>query len=134
MRRSIPFRLAARILLLLLGAAAIFQLVVLAGFIPVEMVWGGRLNSAEERTVGAIASLSILLLMIALVLARTGSFGARWSGPARWGLWTMCILFTLNTVGNLFALDARETLIFTPITAIAALLCARVALGDPAEA
>lgn len=125
--------MAARILLVLLGAAAIFQLVVLAGFIPVEMVWGGRLNSAEERTVGAIVSLTILLLMMAIVLARTDVFGTRWSGPARWGLWAMCLLFALNTVGNLFALDARETWIFTPITALAALLCARVALGDRAS-
>ena len=42
----------------------------------------------------------------------------------------MALLFALNTVGNLFALDLRETLIFTPITLLAALLAWRLAWGD----
>jgi hypothetical protein len=33
-------------------------------------------------------------------------------------------------VGNLFALDLRETLLFTPITLISAVLAARVAMGE----
>ena len=39
------------------------------------------------------------------------------------------VFFLLNTVGSLFALDLRETLIFTPITLPAALLAWRVAVG-----
>ncbi|MBX2971537.1 MAG: hypothetical protein KF797_00395 [Flavobacteriales bacterium] len=130
MRRLLSFPTAAKVLLSLLVAAALFQLVVLAGFIPVEMVWGGRLKNAEERTVGALVSLSILLAMIAIALARAGRFGTRWSSLARWGLWAMTVVFALNTVGNVFALDAREAWIFAPITAVTALLCARVAWGE----
>ncbi len=40
MRRLLPFSLSVKILLLLLVAAAVFQLVVLAGLVPKEMVWG----------------------------------------------------------------------------------------------
>jgi hypothetical protein len=42
----------------------------------------------------------------------------------------LLLLFSLNTVGNLFALDLRETLIFTPVTLLAAVLSWRLALGD----
>ena len=45
----------------------------------------------------------------------------------------MALLIALNTVGNLFALDMRETLIFTPITLLAAVLSWRLALGDAAK-
>jgi hypothetical protein len=45
----------------------------------------------------------------------------------------MALLFALNTVGNLFVLDLRETLIFTPITLLAAVLSWRLALGDAAK-
>jgi hypothetical protein len=45
-------------------------------------------------------------------------------------MWAVCALFALNTIGNLFALDLRETLIFTPITLISAVLAARVAMGE----
>lgn len=130
MRRLLPFRTAARALIALLGAACVFQLVVLAGFIPTEMVWGGRLANAVERTVGAIVSLSILILMISMVVLRLKSTSVRGQLIGRFGAWAMVFLFALNTVGNLFALDQREMLIFTPVTAIAALLAWRVAVGE----
>ena len=125
--RTIPFRTAAYILLGLFTAAVIFQLVVLVGFIPTEMVWGGRLQNEQERTVGALVSIAFLLLFTALVILRMRrpSFML-----GKWGMWTVCALFALNTVGNLFALDLRETLIFTPITLVSAVLAARVAMGE----
>jgi hypothetical protein len=43
----IPFRTAAITLLVLFAAVIVFPLVVLAGFIPTEMVWGGRLHNEE---------------------------------------------------------------------------------------
>ena len=68
--RTIPFRTAAYILVGLFIAAIIFQLVVLVGFIPTEVVWGGRLRTGEERTVGALVSIAFLLLFTALVILR----------------------------------------------------------------
>jgi hypothetical protein len=129
-RRLLPFRTAGWVLIALLGAACVFQLFVLAGFIPTEMVWGGRLANAEERTVGAIVSLSTLILMISAVALRLKATSPRGQMIGRYGAWAMVLLFALNTVGNLFALDQREMLIFTPVTAIAALLAWRVAFGE----
>ena len=128
--RRIPFHTAAYILLVLFSAAIVFQLVVLAGFIPTEMVWGGRLQNEQERTVGAMVSLTVLGLALLAVLVRMGRIGRSIPAVGKWGLWVVCAVFALNTVGNLFALDLRETLIFTPVTLITAVLAARLAVGD----
>lgn len=128
--RRIPFRTAAIALLVLFAAAIVFQLVVLAGFIPTEMVWGGRLQNEEERTVGALVSITFLLVFGALVLVRMGHIGRSMPTLGKWGMWVVCALFALNTLGNLFALDLRETVLFTPITLVSAVLAARVAMGE----
>ncbi|MBK9417461.1 MAG: hypothetical protein IPN62_09250 [Flavobacteriales bacterium] len=128
--RTIPFRTAAYILLGLFTAAIIFQIVVLFGFIPTEMVWGGRLRTGEERTVGALVSITFLLVFVVLVLVRMGLIMRSMPALGRWGMWVVCVLFAMNTVGNLFALDLRETLIFTPITLVSVVLAARVAMGE----
>lgn len=128
--RSIPFRTAAYILLALFAAAILFQLVVLAGFIPTELVWGGRLQNEDERTVGALVSMAVLVFVSLAVLNRMGNIGRSSSAFGKWGMWLVCALFALNTIGNLFAMDLRETLIFTPITLVAAVLAARVAMGE----
>jgi hypothetical protein len=128
--RLIPFRIASITLLVLFTAAIVFQLTVLAGLIPTEMVWGGRLKNAEERTVGALVSITFLVLFVFLLLVRMGRIAPSMHALGKWGMWVICILFALNTVGNLFALDLRETLIFTPMTLVSAVLAARVAMGE----
>jgi hypothetical protein len=128
--RLIPFRTAAIALLVLFGAAIVFQVVVLAGYLPTGMVWGGRLQNDDERTVGALVSIAALALFALLVLVRMGGSGTPSRRLAGWGMWLVCALFALNTLGNLAAMDLRETLLFTPITLVAALLAARVAMGE----
>lgn len=130
MLRRIPFRTAAHTLLALFTAAIIFQLTAVAGIIPAEMVWGGRLQSQEERTMGALVSIVVLVLFGLLVLVRMGRIGRSLPALGKWGLWVMCGLFILNTAGNLAAHDHCETLLFTPITTAAAVLAARVAGGE----
>ncbi len=130
MRRLIGFRAASIALLVLFSAALLFQVFVLLGFIPTEMVWGGKLESDEERTVMALVAIGVLLMMIAIVLIRMGHIGKSIAVIGRYGMWAIMLLFALNTVGNLVAEDLRETLIFTPVTLVAALLAWRVALGE----
>ena len=130
MLRVIPFRTSAYALLALLGAAIVFQLTVLAGVIPTEMVWGGRLQNEEERTVGAWVSIAFLVVFAILVLVRLGAIGRTLPALGKWGMWAVCVFFALNTVGTLFAMDLRETLIFTPVTLACAVLAARVAMGE----
>jgi len=43
-------------------------------------------------------------------------------------MWIMFVLFTANTIGNLFSLNELESIIFTPITLVLALQTLRLAL------
>ena len=119
-------RTAATILTSLLVLALCWQMVVLAGLVPLEMVWGGRLQNEDERRIMTIVSMAILPLMIVIVLASIGTLGRRWMNAGRLGAWLMFALFCLNTVGNLIAEDPRERWIFTPITLLLAFLSWRV--------
>jgi hypothetical protein len=130
MRSLLPFHIAARLLIGLFAIALIFQCAVLVGAVPIEMVWGGQLESEEQRTVMSLVAITVLLLMIAIVLIRMGRIGRAIPAIGKWGMWIIVVLFALNTVGNLAAEDLRETLVFTPITLLAALLAWRVALGS----
>jgi hypothetical protein len=131
MRRILTQRAAASALLLLMSLALTFQLVVLMGFIPTEMVWGGRLADERERAIGAGVSIGVLVLMGLIVLGRIERLGKRMAVVGRWGIWVVVGVFALNTVGNLFAMDPREALIFTPVTTICTFLALRVAVDDP---
>ncbi len=126
----ISFRWAANLLLLILVSALLFQGAVLVGLVPTEMVWGGRLANEQERTVGAEVSITVLLLMITLVLVRRSNIVGRAAMVARYGVWVIAAVFALNTVGNMFALDPREALLFTPVTLVCSLMAWRVALGQ----
>jgi hypothetical protein len=47
-------------------------------------------------------------------------------------LWLLVILFSLNTVGNLFSLNSLEAILFTPVTFVAAIFCCRLAVDHEA--
>lgn len=128
MKQKFPLHYASRILFVLLTAAGLFQLAVIAGFVPIEMVWGGRLNTTAERTTMTLVSLFIIMGMITVVAMRMGMFGYRLERSGRFGAWVMVALFALNTLGNLAALDVREMLLFTPVTLLLCGLSLRLAL------
>jgi hypothetical protein len=97
MRRILTQRAAASALLLLMSLALTFQLVVLMGFIPTEMVWGGRLADERERAIGAGVSIGVLVLMGLIVLGRIERLGKRMAVVGRWGIWVVVGVFALNT-------------------------------------
>jgi hypothetical protein len=128
--RRIDRGIAGKVLLLLLLLALIFQFVVLSGAIPLGMVWGGKLSDPVQGKVMALVAITIIVLMILVVMNRTGRFGDPLSRAGRIGIWCMFVLFTMNTVGNLAAEDLRETMIFTPVTGLLALLSLRLSLKE----
>jgi len=43
-------------------------------------------------------------------------------------LWAFVVLFAINTVGNVLSKTSLETIIFTPLTFLSAVLCFRIAI------
>jgi len=138
MNRILSVKLAATIMLVLFGMLAVLQVLVLAGVVPLSMVWGGQLDNENDEPVFYIAPLFTLLALLALVAfglmvaLRAGWLGR--PGIYRWShilMWVLVAYFALNTVGNLAAASRLESCIFTPVTIVLVLLSLRLALQKP---
>jgi len=89
-----------RVLIGLLAFVLVFHVLILFQIIPFNMVWGGRLQSEQEMYwFESISTFLNLLLIWALSLKAKGD--QRKSIDII--LWIFFILFSFNTVGNLFA-------------------------------
>lgn len=125
-------RFAAFGLIILLSLITVFHLSVLIGIIPFNIVWGGRLAEHSQMVIFESVSITINLLMIATVGLKAKLIFSRVSPKfIRIALWIMAGVFVLNTIGNLASVNTFEKIIFTPVTAILAVLSIRLALsGD----
>jgi len=111
-------------LLVIFALTVLFHLTVIAGIIPFQNVWGGRLRSYEEMINFEVFSIFLNLVFLLVVLLKSKLLKLKISEKTLTvALWVMSILFALNTLGNLFAVNNLEKYIATPITAILSILC-----------
>jgi hypothetical protein len=122
-------RLATMALLLIFSAVIIFHLFVLTGFVPIDLVWGGRLKDQQQMVSFEIVSIILNVLMLMVIAGYAGYVNVRVNPKIfKVALWVMFILFLLNTIGNLFSENQWEQLIFTPITVLISIFCLRLAI------
>jgi len=127
--QKISVRFAATLMLVLLFCLVIFHLLILSGTIPYNIVWGGRLESVSQMHVFEAVSITVNLAAIAIVGMKAGYIKAYLSEKVvNVLLFTLAMLFTLNTVGNIFSITDLERIVFTPLTLISAALCYRLAI------
>ncbi len=111
-------------ILILFILIVIFHFLVIFGIVPFQNVWGGRLKTQEEMLKFEAFSIVLNLIFIAVVLVKAGFWKVKISPKIiSIQLWVMTILFALNTIGNLFAVNNLEKYIATPITFILSILC-----------
>lgn len=131
MKTLLTERFALYAMVLIFSLVVAFHALVLLGIVPFEMVWGGRLKTREQMLQFETVSILLNLLMLAVVAVRAGWLRVRVHPTVlRVVLWLMTGLFALNTVGNVFSINPTERLVFTPLTLLLALLCARLAAGS----
>lgn len=115
--------------LAIMGVFTAFHILVVAGFVPSTIVWGGRITDRSRLVRMELVSIGIMIVAAVVIALRATSLMQGSSSPvltvATWGL---VALFALNTVGNLFAKTTFEKAAFTPVTAVLALLALRLAL------
>jgi len=129
MRRLISVHTAARSMIIILSLIVIFHLLVLAGIIPYKIVWGGRLENTTDMIRFEVVSIGINLVMLAIVANKAGYLN--WGKSKQWariGLWIMVVLFSINTLGNIVAINIWEKIIFTPLTLLLAFFSFRLAI------
>jgi len=131
MLKKIPELLALRLMMVLFSAVLIFHLLVIIDIIPFTIIWGGKMKTHEDMLVMEGVSIGINLLFLGIVLLRFYQrFNSSIVNKLRFVFWIFFVLFSLNTLGNLFAETLTETLVFTPLTIMLAVLSLRLALKN----
>jgi len=108
-----------KLVVTLLCLVLLFHFSILTQLIPYKIVWGGKLNSVEEMYGFELISITINLLILIVVYLK-GQFirNSISTKVINSFLWLFFVIFSLNTIGNLFAESNIEKIIFTPITLI----------------
>lgn len=115
-------RKALNIIIVLLLAVSLFHVAIISKFIPYSIAWGGRLQSDSEMYVFESVSLFVNFFLVFILLIKGNYLKVKLSNNiVRIVLWVFLVLFTLNTIGNLFAKTLIEKC-FTIVTALLALL------------
>ena len=108
----------------------IFHLLVLTGFIPFGIVWGGRLNNQAEMIRFEAFSIFTLLCVLFIVAANAGFIRLRIKNVIlKAAFWLLTALFLLNTLGNLNAASDLEANLFTPVTLLLSIFSLRLAIS-----
>ena len=103
--------------------------IVVFDIVPLEYLWGGRMQTKDELLLFEILSLVIQVLCYwVVVLKRKHIKMGQHNLVVESVIWILCIVFFLNTIGNLVAKTRMETLLGTPITAILFVLLFRIGI------
>jgi hypothetical protein len=130
---KIPLRFAFVFLLLLNILGIVFHVLVIFGFFPDDIVWGGKIKSKNELLIFESVAICINLFFSTTIVLYAKYIESKISIKLLKAiLWLFTLLFTLNTIGNVMAETTLESRIFTPLTFVSALLCLRILL-DPTE-
>lgn len=128
MKKLISFRAAVRLCLTIFILFAIFHILVISGTVPKDIVWGGRISDPFMLGFMEVVSLLILISGLVLLLSKSRMMLRSFSRKADTLFWILPVLFALNSVGNLMAVNLTERLLFTPVTLLLTFLTFRIAL------
>lgn len=129
MKNLLTAEQAGTILLVIFSLVIVFHIVALIGFVPTNMVWGGRLETREELVVFELLSLVIVMLAILVVCIRLGYIQwPRLMPVAKVAMWVIFVLFVLNTIGNALAVTDLERYGAGVVTLLLSFLSWRVAV------
>ncbi|MEM8969802.1 MAG: hypothetical protein AAGE93_25520 [Bacteroidota bacterium] len=122
--------LAGNILLILLALLVVFHLLVIAGIIPYNIVWAGKINNRTQLLQMESISLVVLALAIFLVALRMEYLTfLNYPSVINGGMWVLFAFFLLNTLGNLTAKSPIEKYGFGTLTLLMSLCCLVLAIG-----
>jgi hypothetical protein len=113
---------AIYIILGLLSLITIFHLSILFKITPFTITWGGRLENDSEMYVFETISILTVGFLILTLLMKVRFIRFRFSNRAvKIVLWVYFVLFTLNTIANIFAVTFLEKS-FALLTGLLAML------------
>lgn len=132
-RKIFSFKLAVILSLFLFGLFILFHLSIIIGivifnYVPLDLIWGSRLESKEQLLGLEILSLGIMTICLFTVLIKSKRIkSAVLTRVANVLIWVWFAFFVFNTATNLLAESAFEKY-FSIASFLLAVLCLRLAL------
>lgn len=132
MRKTIDFKTAILASLFILGVLILFHIAILMGIllfndVPIEFLWGGKVNTEAQLLNFEIVSLLTSVIFIILLLIRSKWLNLpKLMGVTRIALWVVFAIFLLNTIGNVLAATFFEKM-FAIVSGVLAFLFLRIA-------
>lgn len=128
MKKMLTTDFASKGIISILSFIVIFHLLVIFKLIPVDIVWGGNIETNRQFYIMEATSITLNLFFIFIVSVYAGFLKFNLNPVMlRMVIWTMFILFLLNTIGNLMSKNPLEAYLFTPLTILLAFFCFRIA-------
>lgn len=131
LKSFIPEPIAINGLIITISLVIVFHFLVIAGIVPFDIVWGGRLRDRAQMLAFETASIIINLIMLLIISIRAGfiktSIKMKFINIM---IGIMSVLFLLNTIGNLLSNNDLEKLIFTPLTFILFILTFQLSIKN----
>lgn len=125
---KIPFLLSVKLTLVILLLVTIFNLSVLLGFIPYDIVWGGRLTTYDDMIVFELVSIALNIFSGFLVMVKTGYILPGLRRSVNVLIWILPLLNFLGILGNAASKSDTERAMFLPVAIVMFLLTLRIAL------
>ncbi len=108
----------------ILGIVLTFHLLIFTELIPYDKVWAGRLNSVEEMKSFEVFSILLNIFMLSVLLIKYKLLKKKKTNKiVDVFIWIFTVIFTLNTLGNLFAKNKIELVLGSLLTLTSAILC-----------
>lgn len=127
MNKIISTKTAAYGTIGIMGLTIIFHILILTGVIPYDITWGGRLKTHADmirfETVSVLINITVILIVAAHMRWLPFRIDRR---TTRLAMWLMVVMFSVNTLGNLFAQTLMEKS-FGILTLLLAICCIRLA-------
>ena len=116
MKKIISFKAAANCCIVIYGIFILFHisLIFLVGIFnaaPIDFVWGGQLQTAQQLVIFELVSTvgAAIGLFLTLIHSRYVDFG-KFQKLAHIFMWIFAVLFLFNSVGNLYSKTTAEKL------------------------
>jgi hypothetical protein len=129
-KKLVSQKQAINSMIALLTAVFVFHTLVLTGVISYTIVWGGKISTAADMRKLEVISILVNAFSILILLLKAGYIENKISVKLLNAIiLLLAVLFSMNTIGNLFAESKFELYVFTPLTFISAVLCLRIVIN-----
>jgi len=129
MKKLISQKQAINLMIALLTAVLVFHTLVLTGVIPYGIVWAGKISNEADMRKLEVVSILVNAFAILILFLKAGYIQNKIPVKILNAIILLfAVVFSLNTIGNLFAKSSFELYFFAPLTFILAVLCLRIVI------